>query len=132
MKKKAKAQFTLPHCIISDHCHGLLHVMNFGTSQAVICNNSKAHVLTKMHTTTNRMEMKKVLERGGFISSSGLVNSVMKVTRALGFHGDAKLREALSRNPHFQTVALSDHDEFVIIGSFDYIDNNVPLYDELY
>ncbi|XP_069815809.1 protein phosphatase 2C-like domain-containing protein 1 [Dendropsophus ebraccatus] len=99
---------------------GMLHVANIGNVKAVLCKNGKSHRLTRDHCTASGQEKKRVLESGGSVSSNesyGLIEGFSKVTRGLGFHGDAQLKKSVIPAPYTISIPIYDTHEFLILAS---------------
>ncbi|KAM4689032.1 protein phosphatase 2C-like domain-containing protein 1 [Discoglossus pictus] len=99
---------------------GMLHTANTGNIHAVLCKNGKSYCLTKKHSTSSFHEKKRVMEKGGSISTNedwGLVEGFSKMTRGLGFHGDPKLKNSVIPVPHTISIPIYDSSEFLILGS---------------
>ncbi|XP_056374394.1 protein phosphatase 2C-like domain-containing protein 1 isoform X2 [Hyla sarda] len=99
---------------------GMLHVANIGNIKAVICKNGKSQCLTRDHSTANGQEKKRVLDSEGSVSSNeshGLIEGFSKVTRGLGFHGDAQLKKSVIPAPYTISVPIYNTCQFLILAS---------------
>ncbi|KAL5262639.1 hypothetical protein ACHWQZ_G008139 [Mnemiopsis leidyi] len=96
---------------------GLLHVANIGSVTAVLCRDGAPKKITYTHTASDKAERQRVISNGAVVSSTGQVNCVTTVTRALGFHGDVNLRHCLSQKPYCNTVPLFASDEFLVVAN---------------
>ncbi|XP_066571806.1 protein phosphatase 2C-like domain-containing protein 1 [Amia ocellicauda] len=109
---------------------GKLHVANCGNTQAVLCKNGKGHRLTKDHSTSNRKERRRVLEAGATISGNrqhGLVEGLTRATRALGNHGDPKLKQSVIPVPYSVSLPMDDSFQLLVLASsgvWDVLDEN--------
>ncbi|KAL6008737.1 hypothetical protein ACLOJK_021963 [Asimina triloba] len=96
----------------------LLLVANAGDCRAVLCRKGEAVEMSQDHKPIYSAERKRVEESGGYIDD-GYLNGVLSVTRALG-DWDMKLPRGspspLIAEPEFRQVALTEDDEFLIIG----------------
>ncbi|XP_001380499.2 protein phosphatase 2C-like domain-containing protein 1 [Monodelphis domestica] len=99
---------------------GILHVANVGNVHVVLCKNGKAHLLTKDHTTQSVSERDRVLSRGGKISTNeptGFTEETVKITRGLGFHGNAKLKRSVIPAPQTISVHIDNSCQFLIVAT---------------
>ncbi|XP_063681495.1 uncharacterized protein LOC134816524 isoform X3 [Bolinopsis microptera] len=96
---------------------GMLHVANIGSVTAILSREGLPKKITYTHTAADKAERERVISNGAAVSSSGQVNCVTTVTRALGFHGDVSLRHALSQKSYCNSVPLFESDEFLIIAN---------------
>lgn len=91
---------------------------NVGDCRAVLCRKGEAIDMSQDHRPTYLSERRRVEELGGFIDD-GYLNGVLSVTRALG-DWDMKLPRGSSSpliaEPEFRQIALTEEDEFLIIG----------------
>uniref|UniRef100_A0A5B6YHY0 protein-serine/threonine phosphatase n=1 Tax=Davidia involucrata TaxID=16924 RepID=A0A5B6YHY0_DAVIN len=96
----------------------LLMVANAGDCRAVLCRKGKAIDMSQDHRPKYASERRRVEELGGYIDD-GYLNGVLSVTRALG-DWDMKFPRGsaspLIAEPEFQQAALTEDDEFLIIG----------------
>ncbi|KAA8549040.1 hypothetical protein F0562_000724 [Nyssa sinensis] len=96
----------------------LLMVANVGDCRAVLCRKGEAIDMSQDHRPIYASERRRVEELGGYVDD-GYLNGVLSVTRALG-DWDMKLPRGsaspLIAEPEFQQVALTEDDEFLIIG----------------
>jgi len=97
---------------------GTLHIANIGNITAVLSRAGEAKRVSYLHLASDKVERSRVLNNGGCVSSNGQINAVTSVTRALGFHGDSKLRKCLSRKAFTSSIDLTHDDEFLIIGNW--------------
>ncbi|CAI0626419.1 unnamed protein product [Linum tenue] len=95
-----------------------LLVANAGDCRAVLCRKGAALEMSQDHRPSYLPERRRVEEMGGRIEDEYL-NGYLSVTRALG-DWDLKLpygsSSPLIAEPEFRQVALTDDDEFLIIG----------------
>lgn len=96
----------------------LLLVANVGDCRAVLCRKGEALEMSQDHRPIRASERRRVEECGGFIDD-GYVNGMLSVTRALG-DWDLKFPRgtpsSLIAEPEFMQAALTEDDEFLIIG----------------
>lgn len=100
-----------------------LYVANAGRALGVMAGrNGLAKPLTTSHDPHNRDEWTKVRTAEGFVSSKGLVNDEIDVSRSFGhFH----VFPAVNASPTITIVELTDQDELVILanrGFWDFVD----------
>lgn len=91
-----------------------------GNIHAVLCKHGKSFRLTKDHSTANSAEHKRILREGGSISPNkhhGLVEGLLKATRALGNYGDQRLRRLVIPVPHQVSLSLEPSAELLVLGS---------------
>lgn len=95
-----------------------LLVANAGDCRAVLCKRGVAVDMSQDHRPSYLPERKRVEELGGYIDD-GYLNGYLSVTRALG-DWDLKFplgsASPLIAEPDVQLVALTEEDEFLIIG----------------
>ncbi|KAL2341620.1 hypothetical protein Fmac_009560 [Flemingia macrophylla] len=95
-----------------------LMVANAGDCRAVLCRRGVAVDMSQDHRPSYLPERRRVEEFGGFIDD-GYLNGYLSVTRALG-DWDLKFplgsASPLIAEPEVQVVALTEEDEFMIIG----------------
>ncbi|KAF7837669.1 putative protein phosphatase 2C 13 [Senna tora] len=95
-----------------------LLVANAGDCRAVLCRRGVAVELSQDHRPSYLPERMRVEELGGFIDD-GYLNGCLSVTRALG-DWDLKFplgsASPLIADPDVKQVALTEDDEFLIIG----------------
>ncbi|XP_030062010.1 protein phosphatase 2C-like domain-containing protein 1 [Microcaecilia unicolor] len=99
---------------------GIMHVANLGNIHAVLCKDGKSCCLTKEHSTSNKKERNRIRQAGGSISTNerwGLVEGITKVTRALGCHGDPKLKNSVIPIPSTISVPIEQSWQFLILAS---------------
>ncbi|XP_020221573.1 probable protein phosphatase 2C 13 [Cajanus cajan] len=95
-----------------------LMVANAGDCRAVLCRRGLAVDMSQDHRPSYLPELRRVEELGGFIDD-GYLNGYLSVTRALG-DWDLKFplgsASPLIAEPEVRVVALTEDDEFLIIG----------------
>nr|XP_033788754.1 protein phosphatase 2C-like domain-containing protein 1 [Geotrypetes seraphini] len=99
---------------------GIMHVANVGNMHAVLCKDGKSYCLTKEHSTSNKKERNRIRQAGGSVSTNerwGLVEGTTKVTRALGCHGDPKLKKSVIPIPSTISVPIEQSGQFLILAS---------------
>ncbi|XVF62386.1 hypothetical protein PTKIN_Ptkin09bG0003600 [Pterospermum kingtungense] len=95
-----------------------LLVANAGDCRAVLCRKGVAVEMSQDHRPCFLPERKRVEELGGYIDD-GYLNGYLAVTRALGdWHLKFPLGSAspLIAEPDVRQIALTEDDEFLIIG----------------
>ncbi|XWS14257.1 hypothetical protein CRYUN_Cryun36dG0107300 [Craigia yunnanensis] len=95
-----------------------LLVANVGDCRAVLCRKGVAVEMSQDHRPSYLPERKRVEELGGYIDD-GYLNGYLSVTRALG-DWDLKFplgsASPLIAEPDVRQIALTEDDEFLIIG----------------
>lgn len=100
----------------------MLYTANVGDARAVLSRNGKAVRLTYDHKGSDKKEVRRIQEAGGFVLNNR-VNGVLAVTRSLG---DSAMKEYVVGSPYTSTMELNDADEFLIIacdGLWDVIED---------
>ncbi|XP_069504978.1 protein phosphatase 2C-like domain-containing protein 1 [Ambystoma mexicanum] len=98
----------------------LIHVANLGDIHAVLCRSGKSYRLTKEHSTANARERSRVHQAGGSISTNiqkGLVEGITKTTRAIGCHGDPKLKRSVIPAPYAVSIPIDNLCQFLVLAS---------------
>ncbi|KDQ15204.1 hypothetical protein BOTBODRAFT_31871 [Botryobasidium botryosum FD-172 SS1] len=90
----------------------VLYTANVGDARAVLCSAGEAIRLTHDHKGSDKGEVKRIKEAGGFVLNNR-VNGVLAVTRSLG---DSAMKEFVVGTPYTTTVELTDSDEFLILA----------------
>ncbi|KAI8060952.1 hypothetical protein BC940DRAFT_337222 [Gongronella butleri] len=92
-----------------------LYVANVGDTLAILSrNNGTPFEITQKHIPLNPSEIPRIRAAGGYVSSSGLLNGELPVSRSFGhFH----LMPVVNANPYISTIELNVNDEFVIMAS---------------
>jgi len=90
----------------------VLYTANVGDARAVLCSAGEAIRLTHDHKGSDKGEVKRIKEAGGFVLNNR-VNGVLAVTRSLG---DSAMKEFVVGTPYTTTVELTDADEFLILA----------------
>jgi len=90
----------------------VLYTANVGDARAVLCSAGEAIRLTHDHKGSDKGEVKRIKEAGGFVLNNR-VNGVLAVTRSLG---DSAMKEFVVGTPYTTTVELKDSDEFLILA----------------
>uniref|UniRef100_A0A8C5W6U7 Protein phosphatase 2C like domain containing 1 n=1 Tax=Leptobrachium leishanense TaxID=445787 RepID=A0A8C5W6U7_9ANUR len=99
---------------------GVLHVANLGNIKAVLCRNRKSYCLTEDHSTSSYRERSRVTKAGGSLSSNeehGLVEGLCRITRGLGFHGDAKLKNSVIPAPCTVSIPIYESCQFIVLAT---------------
>lgn len=99
----------------------ILYAANVGNALAVVSRKGVAHNLSRRHDPYDRDETAHVRLAEGWVSSSGLVNDEVEVSRGFGYFN---LIPAVNSRPDISTWKVTERDEFVIIanrGLWDYI-----------
>ncbi|KAG8930381.1 Protein phosphatase 2C 1 [Tulasnella sp. 417] len=100
----------------------VLYTANAGDARAVLSRSGKAVRLTYDHKGSDRKEVRRIQEAGGFVLNNR-VNGVLAVTRSLG---DSAMKDYVVGSPYTSTLELNDADEFLIIacdGLWDVIED---------
>ncbi|KAI9296677.1 PP2C-domain-containing protein [Neoconidiobolus thromboides FSU 785] len=92
-----------------------LYVANVGDTVAVLCGNAgKYNLLSKRHTPWSIEEISRIRNNKGFISSQGLLNGELEISRGFGhFH----LAPLVNANPSIEKIELTENDEFIILAT---------------
>ncbi len=91
-----------------------LYVANVGDSMAIISRDGQALVATEKHHGWNRLEQSRIRNLGGYISTDGLVERELQITRGFGYH---HLLPFINVNPFIKSFEIGPHEEFVIMAS---------------
>lgn len=91
-----------------------LYLANVGDSMAVISKEGQAVIATEKHHGWNRNEQSRIRNLGGYISTDGLVERELHITRAFGYH---HLLPFINVNPCINVFDVGPQEEFVIIAS---------------
>jgi len=91
-----------------------LYIANVGDSVAVISKDGVAFVATEKHHGWNRAEQNRIRNLGGYISTNGLVERELSITRGFGYH---HLLPFINVNPFIKCYEIGPTEEFIIIGS---------------
>jgi protein phosphatase PTC1 len=100
----------------------VLYTANVGDARAVLSRGGKAIRLTYDHKGSDKAEVKRITEAGGFVLNNR-VNGVLAVTRSLG---DTAMKEFVVGSPYTSEMELCDEDDFLIIacdGLWDVVDD---------
>ncbi|THV02992.1 hypothetical protein K435DRAFT_716145 [Dendrothele bispora CBS 962.96] len=98
-----------------------MFVANAGNALAVVSKNGVAHCVSRKHEPYNQHETVRIRTAEGWISSDGLVNDEVDVSRSFGFF---HLPYVINARPDIFEWDLSGADEFVIVGNrglWDYV-----------
>lgn len=104
----------------------VLYTANVGDARAVLCRSGKAVRLTYDHKGSDKKEVRRIQEAGGFVLNNR-VNGVLAVTRSLG---DSAMKEYVVGSPYTSEMELTDADEFLIIacdGLWDVIEDQAAV-----
>lgn len=91
-----------------------LAIANVGDTKALLINNTGYSCLTTDHSCSNRNEVKRVIQNGGFIFEDK-INGELKLSRCFG-HTELK-KYGLIVKPDYSCRALSNSDSYVILAS---------------
>lgn len=91
-----------------------LYVANVGDTMAIMSRDGNAVILNAKHQPWSRSEQERIRSIGGFISSDGLVERELDITRAIGHH---HLLPYVNANPSTSVYQLSTKDEFILLAS---------------
>lgn len=105
-----------------------LFVANAGDSMAIISRASGEYtVLTTRHDPTSETELARVRAGAGVVSSNGLLDGILDVSRAIGFYN---LIPHIHASPSITEYYLADNDEILILGSkqlWEYVSYQIAL-----
>ncbi|GAB6026646.1 hypothetical protein CHUAL_013052 [Chamberlinius hualienensis] len=100
-----------------------LYVANAGDSRCVVCRNGKAIDMSVDHKPEEEVEMRRINNAGGKVTSDGRVNGGLNLSRAIGDHTykqnkKLSLREQMITSlPDIQTITLNpEEDKFMILA----------------
>lgn len=94
----------------------VVYVANVGDTMAVLSREGSAVNLSTRHHPWARNEIERIRGLGGYVSGAGLVAGELDITRAFGyFH----LLPCVNANPSISATAITDRDEFIILGSYE-------------
>lgn len=93
----------------------MLYCANVGDSRAVLCRGDKAIRLTIDHKASLPEEAKRIVDAGGFVSSTKRVNGVLAISRALGDHL-LKENDVVTAEPYTQDIELTHDDHYLILA----------------
>eukprot|EP01104_Vermistella_antarctica_P007707 TRINITY_DN188_c3_g1_i1.p1 TRINITY_DN188_c3_g1~~TRINITY_DN188_c3_g1_i1.p1 ORF type:complete len:1205 (+),score=279.57 TRINITY_DN188_c3_g1_i1:448-4062(+) len=99
---------------------------NLGDSRMIMSKAGKAIAISEDHTPSLPAEEKRIQGKGGFITS-GRVNGILAVSRALG---DGSLIPYVSSVPDIEEHILTEEDEFLILacdGLWDTVTNQEAI-----
>jgi len=112
----------LPPLEPAGYTRRVLYTANVGDARAVLSRGGKAIRLTYDHKGSDKAEVKRITEAGGFVLNNR-VNGVLAVTRSLG---DTAMKEFVVGSPYTSEMELCNEDEFLIIacdGLWDVVDD---------
>lgn len=105
-----------------------MYVANAGDSMAIISRASgEFSVLTTRHDPTAQAELARIRQGGGIVSSTGQLDDILDVSRALGYYN---LIPHIHATPSITEYDLADNDEILIIGSkqlWEYVSYQIAL-----
>ncbi|KAH6906531.1 adenylate cyclase [Coprinopsis sp. MPI-PUGE-AT-0042] len=105
----------------------VLYAANVGNALAVVSRKGVAHNLSRRHDPYDRDETAHVRLAEGWVSSSGLINDEVEVSRGFGYFN---LIPAVNPRPDMATWNLTERDEFVIIANrslWDYVPYQIAV-----
>ncbi len=92
-----------------------IYVANVGDAQALLCKGNGEHVvLTTRHDPTTRSEHERIRASGGFVASTGTLDGVLDVSRAIGFYN---LIPHILAAPSITELEITVTDEMLVIAS---------------
>lgn len=92
-----------------------LYVANAGDSMAIMAHTSGEHsVLTTRHDPTTQPELARIRASGGIISSTGKLDEILDVSRAIGFYN---LIPHIHASPSILEWDITESDEMIILAS---------------
>lgn len=105
-----------------------LYVANAGDSMAIISRASGEYsVLTTRHDPTSQAELARIRVGAGIVSSTGMLDDILDVSRAIGFYN---LIPHIHASPSITEYDLAENDEILIIGSkqlWEYVSYQIAL-----
>lgn len=105
-----------------------LYVANAGDSMAIISRPSGEYtVLTTRHDPTSEAELARIRAGAGVVSSTGQLDDILDVSRAIGFYN---LIPHIHAKPSITEYDLLDNGEILIIGSkqlWEYVSYQIAL-----
>ncbi|KAG9007054.1 Protein phosphatase 2C 1 [Tulasnella sp. JGI-2019a] len=102
----------LPAVAADGYVRRVLYTANVGDARAVLSRSGKAIRLTYDHKGSDKAEVKRITEAGGFVLNNR-VNGVLAVTRSLG---DTAMKEFVVGSPYTSEMELTPEDEWLIIA----------------
>eukprot|EP01103_Thecamoeba_quadrilineata_P000073 TRINITY_DN10055_c0_g1_i1.p1 TRINITY_DN10055_c0_g1~~TRINITY_DN10055_c0_g1_i1.p1 ORF type:complete len:937 (+),score=204.98 TRINITY_DN10055_c0_g1_i1:130-2940(+) len=101
-------------CLIVLIVKSVIYAANLGDSRAILCSKGKVIRLTEDHKPLEREEAARIRDAGGVVLSSGRVNGLLSVSRALG---DFHLKPfGISSVPSLCSRFITPDDEFIIMA----------------
>ena len=91
-----------------------MHVANVGDALCVVSRQGVAHLLSKRHDPFDPSEAARVRATEGSVSSAGLVNDQVNVSRGFGYFNHYP---TINAKPYVDHYDLSEFDEFVIVAN---------------
>lgn len=97
-------------------------VANAGDSRCVLARGSKAVALSRDHKPTLKVERRRILQAGGFVSAEGRVDGNLNLSRAFGdfaYKSDKRLKateQKISCEAEVRSRALTDTDQYLVLG----------------
>lgn len=92
-----------------------LYIANVGDTVAVMSRNGgSSQLVSTRHSPWNNEEITRIRNTKGYISSKGLLNSKLEISRAFGHFS---LLPLVNANPSINIIDISTNDEFVIIAT---------------
>jgi len=93
-----------------------LYIANVGDSEAVLCRNGIAVILTNSHQPNNEDEKLRIEKAGGKVVWFGTwrVNGLLSVSRSIG---DPQLENVVIAEPFMNEYKRTSEDEFIIMAS---------------
>lgn len=92
-----------------------LYIANAGDSMAIMVHvANEFSVLTTRHDPTSQKELQRIRRSGGIISSTGQLDDLLDVSRAIGFYN---LIPHIYASPSITVWEISDADEMIILAS---------------
>jgi len=91
-------------------------VSNVGDSEAILCRNGIATMLSYSHLPSKEDEKERIQKAGGTVVwyGSWRVNGLLAVSRAIG---DISLKEVVIPDPAIKEEKRTEEDEFVVLAS---------------
>ncbi|KAF8907910.1 hypothetical protein CPB84DRAFT_1768014 [Gymnopilus junonius] len=98
-----------------------IYAANVGDALAVVSRQGVCHEISRKHDPYDRLETVRIRAAEGWLSSDGLVNDEVDVSRSFGYY---YLFPPINARPDIFVYDLTEMDEFVIIanrGLWDYV-----------
>jgi len=93
-----------------------IYIANVGDSEAVLCQNGKATLISFAHLPEKEVEKERISKSGGTVIWYGRwrVNGLLSVSRSIG---DINLKDVCIPVPHIVELQRSEEDDFLILAT---------------